>query len=118
MSSEAVRSSKIPNVVEFAILLALARGDLHGYAVMQEVERQSDAAIRVGPGTFYGAMKRMLANGWIEEVAAPEGDDPRRRRLYRLTRGGRVAASTHAEQLAQTVSYAAACGLIPFKLAR
>ncbi len=69
------------------ILVALAPGEKHGYAIMREVERLSDGAVRMGPGTLYGSIKRMLADGLIEEAPArpyPEVDD-QRRRYYRMT---------------------------------
>ena len=69
------------------ILVALSGGEKHGYAVMSEVERLSDGAVRMGPGTLYGSIKRMLADGLIEETAErpdPALDD-QRRRYYRLT---------------------------------
>lgn len=77
------------------VLLALLEGDKHGYAVMRDVERLSDGAVRMGPGTLYGTIKRLLADGLIEEVAhdghGPAEDE--RRRYYRLTGSGeRVAA--------------------------
>lgn len=78
------------------ILVALTTGEKHGYAVMQDVESLSDGAVRMGPGTLYGSIKRMLADGLIEETAErpdPELDD-QRRRYYRLTGlGERVCAS-------------------------
>jgi len=90
------------------ILLALADGrrnadqdgvGRHGYAVAQEVEEMTDGQIRMGPGTLYGSIQRMLTSGLIEEVARPKsmarapgsGDEDERRRYYRLTAlGGRV----------------------------
>ncbi len=75
------------------ILMALATGDKHGYAVMQEVEHFTDGAITMGPGTLYGAVKQMLGSGLIEESDErpdPELDD-QRRRYYKMTNlGGRV----------------------------
>ena len=74
----------------FHILLALADGELHGYAIMQEVERSTDGAVRMGPGTLYGALKKLLRDGWIEETAErpdPNLDD-KRRRYYALTAMG------------------------------
>lgn len=69
------------------ILLALADGDRHGYGIMLEVERLTDGATRMGPGTLYGTIKRMLASGLVEE--AGERPDPElhdeRRRYYRIT---------------------------------
>jgi len=73
------------------ILLALADGDRHGYGIMQEIERLTAGSVRMGPGTLYGTLKRMLASGLVEE--ADERPDPalddERRRYYRATRLGR-----------------------------
>jgi DNA-binding PadR family transcriptional regulator len=78
------------------ILVAITTGEKHGYAIMREVEEVSDGAVRMGPGTLYGSIKRMLADGLIEETAErpdPEIDD-QRRRYYRLTGlGERVCAA-------------------------
>src|SRR4051812_37261753 len=74
----------------FRLLLALRAGEQHGYALMQRVEELTEGAVRMGPGTLYGAIKRMLADGLIEETAerpAPALDD-QRRRYYRLTAHG------------------------------
>jgi DNA-binding PadR family transcriptional regulator len=81
------------------ILLALADEDRHGYAIMQEVERLTGGTTRMGPGTLYGTIKRMLGSGLIEE--ADERPDPalddERRRYYRITRlGARVVAAETA----------------------
>ena len=69
------------------ILLALADGDKHGYAVMSEVERMTDGEVSMGPGTLYGAIKRMLNADLIEESDnRPDPDmDDERRRYYRVT---------------------------------
>lgn len=69
------------------ILLALRDGEMHGYAIMGEVEEMSGGAVKMGPGTLYGSIKRMLADGLIEETDQrpdPELDD-QRRRYYRLS---------------------------------
>ena len=80
------------------ILLALADQDRHGYAIMQEVERLTDGAAKMGPGTLYGTIKRMLAAGLVEEAEErPDPDlDDERRRYYRATALGRdvLAAET------------------------
>jgi DNA-binding PadR family transcriptional regulator len=80
----------------FHILVSLADGERHGYAIMQEVAKRSGGAVRLGPGTLYGAISRMLKDGLIEESEErpdPEMDD-RRRRYYRLTQlGGRILAA-------------------------
>ena len=78
------------------ILLALRDEEMHGYAIMQRVEELTDGTVTMGPGTLYGAVKRMLADGLIEETAErpdPELDD-QRRRYYRVTAlGARVRAA-------------------------
>jgi DNA-binding PadR family transcriptional regulator len=71
----------------FHILLALADGERHGYAIMQEVAQNTNGQIKMGPGTLYGNIKRLLATNLIEEADErpdPELDDERRR-YYRLT---------------------------------
>ena len=89
----------------FHILIALADGETHGYAIMQEVARRSGGSVRLGPGTLYGAIGRLLEDGLIEESEErpdPEMDDTRRR-YYRLTNsGGRVLAA-ETERLAGLV---------------
>src|SRR5262245_25498651 len=89
----------------FHILLTLADGEAHGYAVMQEVTRRSGGSVRLGPGTLYGAISRLLEDGIVaesEERPDPEMDDTRRR-YYRLTQlGGRVLAA-ETERLADLV---------------
>lgn len=103
------------NRSEFHILLALADAERHGYGIMREVEERSDGAVRLGPGTLYGAIKRMLAAGLIEESAdRPEADedDDRRRCYYRLTRSGREAAAEETRRLAALVRIAEAKRLV------
>jgi DNA-binding PadR family transcriptional regulator len=85
----------LPNAV-LHILLALGDEERHGYAVMQRVDELSDGSVTMGPGTLYGAIKRMLADGLIEET--DERPDPalddQRRRYYRVTAlGARVRAA-------------------------
>jgi len=80
-------------IAQLHILVALATGDKHGYAIMQEVEIFTDGAVTMGPGTLYGAIKQMLGSELIaesDERPDPEMDD-QRRRYYRLTTlGGRA----------------------------
>jgi DNA-binding PadR family transcriptional regulator len=90
---------------EFQILLALADGEKHGYAIMQEVQTRIAGRTRLGPGTLYGAIKRMLGGGLVEETEErpdPQLDD-QRRRYYRLTDAGRRLAVAEAERLAELV---------------
>jgi DNA-binding PadR family transcriptional regulator len=107
-----------PSAVEFEILLALAAGKLHGYGIMQQVESRSGGSTRLGPGTLYGAIKRMIRAGWIDTSEPDSGDDVRRRCYYRLTRAGRRAAAAAAQQMADTVNTAAERGLLPKTAAR
>ena len=103
------------NHSEFHILLALADRERHGYGIMQEVEAKSAGTVRLGPGTLYGAIKRMLTAGLIEESAkrpAQKDDDERRRCYYRLTRRGRSVVTEEAERLAALVRVAAAKRLV------
>ena len=92
----------------FHILMALAKGESHGYAIMQDIETNTDGRFRIGPGTLYGSIKRMLASGWIEEVdERPDPDlDDERRRYYRLTGLGRQVAEAEAGRLAGMVRLA------------
>ena len=93
-------------VAQLHILLALADGEKHGYAIMSEVEVVTEGSVTMGPGTLYGTVKRMLNAGLVEETDErpdPELDDERRR-YYRLTGlGERVldAEVARMEQLAR-----------------
>lgn len=99
----------------FAILLALAEGERHGYAIMREVAEQSGGRMRLGPGTLYGSIRRMLSDGLIEESEArpdPTLDDERRR-YYRLTPFGRRVAEAEAARLQALTRAAQERGLLP-----
>ena len=91
----------------FEILLALADGERHGYAILKEVEARTGGALRLLPGSLYRAVSRLLAEGLVEETAprGRDGDDERRR-YYRLTRRGRVAATAEARRLADLLAAA------------
>ena len=98
----------------FHILLALADGERHGYSIMQEVETSTEGKMRLGPGTLYGSIKRLLNDRMIVESDArpdPEMDDERRR-YYGLTSFGRRVAVAEAKRLAQLVMAARAKRLI------
>src|SRR5471030_3059634 len=71
----------------FLILLALASGSKHGYALMREARELSDGEFQIGPATLYTTIQRLLESGWIEEVAGPKSADSRRRH-YALTDEG------------------------------
>jgi DNA-binding PadR family transcriptional regulator len=81
------------------ILLALVSEDRHGYGIMQEVARQSDNRYKLGPGTLYDNLEKLLNQGVVEEATRRSlGDDPRRR-YYRLTRFGRRLLGTEITRL-------------------
>jgi DNA-binding PadR family transcriptional regulator len=84
----------------FHVLLSLADGEKHGYAILKEVEQRTDGAVRLSTGTLYGIVKRLLADGMIRESAA--GSDERRT-AYRLTAFGRKVALAEAERLRSLV---------------
>jgi len=81
------------------VLLALAAEDMHGYAIMQEVSRQSEGRLKLGPGTLYDNLQRMTGLGLIREL--PQGGEGRdgRRRRYRLSSLGRGVLSSEIERL-------------------
>jgi DNA-binding PadR family transcriptional regulator len=87
------------------ILLALGTDAKHGYAIMQDIARESDDTIRLLPGTLYSTIKRLLADGLIEEVKAPRtaDSDDARRRYYRVTKQGRRAAESETQRMATLV---------------
>jgi DNA-binding PadR family transcriptional regulator len=85
----------------FHILLSLAGGEQHGYAIMQGVLEQTAGRVRLWPATLYGAIKRLIEAGLIQESderPAPEEDDARRR-YYRLTALGRQVLDAECERL-------------------
>ena len=92
----------------FQVLVALADGEKHGYAIMKEVARRTDGKVRLRTATLYTAIKRFVIDGLIEE--SPERPDPalddERRRYYRLTRRGRAVAVAEAERLSETLAQA------------
>ena len=85
------------------ILLALAGEELHGYGIMQEVARQSEGRYKLGPGTLYDNLQRMVDHGLVQEVARRAAnhvsDDDPRRRYYRLSSLGRRVLSAEIARL-------------------
>ncbi len=98
----------------FHILLSLSAGERHGYAIMQEVAAESGGAVKMGPGTLYGTLKRMLDGGLVAESG--ERRDPamneERRRYYRITADGRQAAAVEARRLDTLVRSARGKGVL------
>ena len=96
------------------ILLALADGDLHGYAVARHVDRASDGQVRMGPGTLYGSIQRMTESGLVEETTSRHRQDgAERRRYYRLTPFGRRVLERELDRLAAVVDAARRRQLLP-----
>ena len=87
------------------VLLALGTEAKHGYAIMQDIAGESGGRIRLLPGTLYSTIKRMLADGLIEECDQPKHHDSEdeRRRYYRVTRAGRLVAESETRRLALLV---------------
>lgn len=101
----------------FHILVALADEDRHGYAIMQDVTARTGGALKLGAGTLYRSVQRMLEQGLVVEInarPAPELDDERRR-YYRITPFGRTVAKAEARRLAQMLKLARASGFAPGK---
>jgi DNA-binding PadR family transcriptional regulator len=98
----------------FHILIAVAREDRHGYAIMQEVEERTGGELRLSAGTLYRSIQRMLDQGLIRETRdrpAPELDDERRR-YYRITAFGEAVARAEARRMSELVRMARAQGLV------
>src|SRR5438094_9689978 len=85
------------------ILLALASEDRHGYGIMQEVARQSEGQYKLGPGTLYDNLQKLMNQGIVESAPRRSGDDDPRRRYYRLTRLGRSILSAEIARLETVV---------------
>jgi DNA-binding PadR family transcriptional regulator len=88
------------------ILLALLRGDLHGYAIMQEIEKLTEGSMRLGPGTLYTNLPKLLDAKLVEESDHHDAGDDERRRYYRLTSSGRAAVLEESRRLQRLVKYA------------
>jgi DNA-binding PadR family transcriptional regulator len=86
----------------FYVLVVLADGQTHGYAILKEVEHLTSGEVRLSTGTLYGIIKRLLAEGLVREQRV---DDPRRR-TYQLTSLGREVAKAEARRLEQTLAIA------------
>jgi DNA-binding PadR family transcriptional regulator len=97
----------------FHVLISLAEGDKHGYAILKEVSRRTEGRVRFSASTLYGIVKRLLADGFVVEL--DERPDPalddERRRYYRLTEFGRKVAIAESERMDELVSMAASFNL-------
>lgn len=104
----------------FHVLLALADKERHGYAIMTEVAATTDGQIKLGPGTLYGTIKRLLAAHLIEEsVERPDPEiDDERRRYYLLTDFGRRVLQAEVRRFSKMVRVAQTSGVLaPTRLA-
>jgi DNA-binding PadR family transcriptional regulator len=88
----------------FHVLVALADGDRHGYAIMKEVEQLTAGAVRLSTGTLYGIIRRLLADGLIRELPVRRGEE--RRRSYALTSFGRDVARAEVARLESSLTFA------------
>lgn len=97
----------------FHVLLALAGDDLHGYAILKEVELRTGGKVRLSTGTLYGIIKRLLNDGLIVALRSrPSETDDERRRYYRLTPQGRQVATAEAERMDEILSVARSRNLL------
>lgn len=95
------RASQPLTAIEFEILLSLANDDLHGYAILQEIDGRTGGRLGLLPGTLYRALNRLLEGGWVAECPDARPSQDARRRVYHLTAAGRRLATQEAERLAR-----------------
>ena len=88
------------------ILASLAGGPKHGYALMKDIESLSQGRVRMGTGTLYGALRRLLEDGWIERHE--QDDSSREKQAYRLTAAGRAQLEAEVERMKQVTRAASA----------
>jgi len=99
---------------ELHILLALVDGPKHGHGIRLDVLERTSRRVDLGPGTLYGAIKRLARRGWIAEIDPPPGEEgDGRRRFYRLSAQGREAARAEVARLTELVEIARAKSLRP-----
>jgi DNA-binding PadR family transcriptional regulator len=94
--------------VEFNILLALAKHDMHGYAIMGDAAQRTDGAVHLEPGNLYRALQRMQRNGWVAPAERKAADEAggERRRFYCLTDLGREVAGAETARMEALVETA------------
>ena len=92
----------------FQVLVSLADGDRHGYAILKDIEDRTGGSVRLSTGTLYGIIKRLLADALVFDVTLRRPADDERRRYYRLTPLGRQVALAETERLERAVAQARA----------
>jgi len=99
----------------FHILVALSEGERHGYGIMRQVAEDTGGSLKLGPGTLYGCLQRMLATGLVQESnwRPDPGLDDERRRYYRISPFGAQVVRAEARRLATAVTAARARRLLP-----
>jgi len=95
------------------VLLALAPGERHGYGILKDVLDQTGGEVRLGPGTLYGTLQRLMALDWVEETAGRLAAADERRRYYRLTRLGRRSLEAEVERMDALVRTARTLRIVP-----
>jgi DNA-binding PadR family transcriptional regulator len=108
--------SKIPlSPLTLYVLLSLAQGERHGYAIIKEIEAATGGDVRLLPGTLYRSIKQLVDDSWIVEVEPPRdsSSEDQRRRYYRLTPWGRQIAQAEVERLAGVLRMARSGRLLP-----
>ncbi len=109
MATETAPATPLSPAV-FAILLSLAEGEKHGYQMMKDARSPEGGGVRLGPGTLYGSIDRMMRDGLVEETLT---SDDERRRYYRLTQLGQSVLAVELQRLDAAVKSARRMGLIP-----
>jgi DNA-binding PadR family transcriptional regulator len=90
----------------FYILLGLSNGERHGYELMKLIHKDSGGILKMGPGTLYGSIKRMLVDGLIAEAGERADSSDERRRYYRITASGRAALASELKRFAHALDAA------------
>ncbi len=105
------------SAVDFHVLLVLAGGTLHGYAILKAVESESEGLVSPEVGSLYRVLARLMTAGFVEETpapaVAPRVHRGRSRRYYRLTREGRALLKAEAKRLASAVEIARSRAILP-----
>ncbi len=105
------RATKPVSSTSFYVLLALADAERYGLEIIDEIRERTEGGVRLGPGSLYNAIKRLMQEGLIEEIEATNSDP--RRRYYRITTDGRERVAKEAAEFELLVRTARAKNLLP-----